>query len=184
MMKTFKLVILVTVITLIFSLGVSAKEDTFRASVEKLLILMKQDQTIEQAFPQMKQLMQQQLQQMNIPQEQSPIIEKYLNKMFDVMKEEMSWNKMRDDYIQVYMSVYTEKEIQELIAFYKTPIGQKMVEKMPLLLEQSMTISQKYAKNMIPKIQEITQEMITEGIIKSQMIKKKKKKMMKQNNLN
>ena len=162
MMKFLKLLILSAAFVLIFSLGVSAEEDTFRASVEKLLSVMKQDQLLEQVFQQVKQMEIQQLQQMNITQEQIPLMEKYFDKMFEVMKAEMSWDKIKDDFIQIYMSVYSETEVQALVNFYESPVGQKMLAKMPLLMQQSMAISQKHMKNIMPKIQEITLEMTNE----------------------
>ncbi len=161
-MKKLKSFFLLVLVALIFSFSVAANENTHRASIEKLLVLTEVDQGYEQVFPRIKQFVLQQLKQMNVPQDQSPIIEKYFGKMIDVMKTEMSWDKMKDDYIQLYMSVYTEEEIQGLITFYESPVGQKMIEKMPLLMEQSMVISQKYTQNLLPQIQKIIEEMIAE----------------------
>jgi tetratricopeptide (TPR) repeat protein len=38
--------------------------------------------------------------------------------------------------IDIYVEAYTEQELRELIAFYKTPAGKKTLEKMPLLMPQ------------------------------------------------
>jgi hypothetical protein len=99
---------------------------------------------------------------MDLTEEQTRLMEKYFDKIFNVMKEEMSWDKMKDDFILLYMSVYTEAEVNELIDFYESPIGRKTLEKLPLLMEKSVAISQKYPMNMMPKIQEITMEMMNE----------------------
>lgn len=162
-MKRFNLFFLVTLITLtLFVFVASAQADTHRASIEKLLVLMNQDQLMEQMFPQIKQMLAQQFEQTDLTAEQSRLMENFFDKIFNVMKEEMSWDKMKDDFIQLYMSVYTEAEVNELISFYESPIGRKTLEKMPLLMEKSMSISQKYTMNMMPKIQEITMEMMNE----------------------
>ena len=158
-MKKFKAIVWVTVIILTFSLGVAAQEDSHRASVEKLLQITDQDQLLEQIYPQIKQLILGQVQQLDVPQEQTPLIEEYFDKIFNVMKEEMAWDNIKDDFIQLYMSVYTEAEINELIAFYESPVGQKTLEKMPLIMQESMAISQKYTMKMMPKILEIAEEM-------------------------
>lgn len=154
--------IFLTIITLAFSFGVAAAENTHRAAVEKLLLLMNQDQIMEQMFPQVKQFVMQQFQQENISPEQTQAFEKYFDKIFDVMQEEMSWDKMRDDFIQIYTAVYTEDEVNELIAFYESPIGQKTIAKTPLLMQQSMAVSQKHTQNMMPKILKIAAEMAAE----------------------
>jgi hypothetical protein len=163
-MPKIKSMIVFMVMTLIGSLGVSAQEISFHDSVEKLLLLMKTDKIVDQSFEQIKPWVLQQIQQTNTTQisaAQSQIIENYTGKVFNVIKDEMSWDKIKEDYIQVYMSVYTQEEVQELIKFYQSPIGQKTIEKMPLLMQQSMAISQKYMKNILPRLQAITQEMKT-----------------------
>jgi uncharacterized protein len=161
-MKSIKFIGLLIVLTLVFSFGVSAKEMSSHDSVEKLLLLMKQDRLLNQTFDQIKPMLLQQFQQTKISSEQSQIMDKYMDKIFDVMKEEMSWDKIKEDYIQIYMSVYTEAEIQELITFYQSPIGQKMIDNMPMLMQKSMVISQKCLKNILPKIQALSLEMATE----------------------
>jgi hypothetical protein len=160
--KILKSWCLVVVLTVAFSFGVAAKEDPQRAAVEELLVLIKQDQLIEQMYPQIKYLAMQQLQQAELPAEQTPLIEKYLDKLFTVMQEEMSWDKIKDELVELYMSVYTEQEIRDLITFYRSSTGQKMIAKMPLLIEQSIAITQKHTQAMMPKIQQVIQEMIAE----------------------
>lgn len=52
-MKNFKLFILfLIVLVMIFSFGISASADSSRDSVEKLLLVMKQDQLMNQTFEQ------------------------------------------------------------------------------------------------------------------------------------
>jgi hypothetical protein len=94
--------------------------------------------------------------------EQSPLVDNLLNKMFDLMKEELSWENMKEDFIQLYLSVYTEEELQQLISFYESPVGQKMIAKTPLLMQQTMAISQKHTANLIPKIQKMVSELVAE----------------------
>jgi hypothetical protein len=161
-MKPIKVLILAALLTLSFTCGVVAKEDTHRAAVEKLIALTKQDRLYEQVFPQVKQMVLQQLQQLDVAPEQSPLVNNLLNKMFDLMKEELSWEKMKEDFIQLYLSVYTEEELQALIKFYESPVGQKMIAKTPLLMQQTMAISQKHTANLMPKIQKMVSELVAE----------------------
>jgi hypothetical protein len=163
-MKKIIVLILAALLTFSFAFSVAAQEDTRRAMVEKLMVLTKQDRLYEQVFPQFKQLVLQQVKQLNVTPDQSPLIDKFWNKMFDLMKEEMSWEKTKEDFIQLYISVYTEEELQELIKFYESPVGQKMIAKMPLLMQQTMAISQKYTANMMPKIQKMVKELVDELI--------------------
>ena len=51
-----------------------------------------------------------------------------MGEMLDMMEEEMSWEKIKDDFIHVYMSVYTEGD-QELIKFTRRRWGKKQSSK-------------------------------------------------------
>lgn len=67
-----------------------------------------------------------------------------------------------NNFIQLYMSVYTEAEINKLIVFWESPIGQKTIEKMPLIMQETTAISHKYIMKITPKIVEIAEEMAAE----------------------
>ena len=41
---------------------------------------------------------------------------------------------------RIYAEHFTEAELDELIAFYETPLGQKMIAKLPVLTQQSMEL--------------------------------------------
>lgn len=167
-MKRLKIGILAMIWILMGAWQVSAQANNSRDSVEKLLLLMNQDQFVRQVFEHVKEQQRQQLQQMNGSEEQTAVITTYFNKIYDVIQTEMSWDKIKDDYIDLYLSVYSQEEIEALISFYEAPLGRKVIEKMPELMEQSMLISQKYMMKMLPKIQEIQQEMSRELVNQQQ----------------
>jgi hypothetical protein len=139
-----------------------AQEPAQSATAEKLLLLLNTDEMVDQIFEQMKQVLVKELPTMNLSQEQMPIMEKYLSKQFDLIQSEMSWEKMKDDYISVYTSTFTEEELSELVKFYESPAGRKFSEKLPMLMQQSMAIGQKQMQKILPKLQELQQEMLTE----------------------
>lgn len=78
--------------------------------------------------------------------------------MVPAMKEIIK--RMRDeDLVSIYDRYFTESEIKDFIAFYKTPSGQKLTESQPAIQKDLTTIMiQKY----IPEIQRITKEKIEE----------------------
>jgi len=139
-----------------------ASESSHRAAIEKMLQLTNVDKTIEQMYAQFEGILKNQFSQMGVSKEQLPIFEKYDQKMFDIMKEEMSWAKMRNDFIDIYSKVYTEEEIAEINKFYSSPAGKKMIEKMPILMKETRTITQKYLQTVLPKIKNISEEMAQE----------------------
>ena len=82
-----------------------------------------------------------------------------IKKLNDIIEKEMSWNKLKNDYISVYAEVFTEQELNEFIRFHKTPVGKKIAGKTPELTRRIMEMSQKKSMELLPKIQAIMQGM-------------------------
>ena len=53
-----------------------------------------------------------------------------MTKFFD---KYMGWESIKKDIAKIYMKNFTDDEIKELIAFYKTPIGQKVATLVPVI---------------------------------------------------
>lgn len=139
-----------------------ASEESHRAAINEMLHLSNVDKMIEPMFGQFKGLLKNKFSQIGGSDKQMPILEKYDDKLLNVMKEDMAWSKMRDDYIDIYAKVYTEEEILDINKFYRSPAGKKMIEKMPQLLQETMTVTQKSMQKLIPKLQQISEEMAQE----------------------
>lgn len=61
-------------------------------------------------------------------------------------------------FIQLYLDVYTEEEIDGIVSFYKSPVGKAMIEKAPVLMQRMMPMMQKLMGDMQPEIQKIVEE--------------------------
>lgn len=46
---------------------------------------------------------------------------------------------------------FTQDEIRQLIAFYQTPLGTKLIEKLPAITQESMTIGMKWGEEIAAK---------------------------------
>ncbi|MDJ0795345.1 MAG: DUF2059 domain-containing protein [Calothrix sp. MO_167.B12] len=55
---------------------------------------------------------------------------------------------MIDQLIPVYAKYYTNAEIEQMIAFYDTPLGKKITRVMPQVVQESMQIGQRYGVEM------------------------------------
>jgi len=53
----------------------------------------------------------------------------------------------------VYAITFTPAELRDITAFYKTPTGQKIVEKTPALAQQSMAAGQAWGRSMATDLQ-------------------------------
>lgn len=139
-----------------------ASEATKRAAIEEMLTLTQVDKLIDPMLTQLEGMLESQYQQMDVTEEHRPIFEKYNARMINLMKDEMAWDKMKGDFIDLYMKVYTEDEIAEINRFYKSPVGQKMIAKMPELMQETMTMTQKNLQSLLPRIRKISEDMAAE----------------------
>ena len=82
-----------------------------------------------------------------------------INKMMDVMSQELSWTNLKDGYIAIYADVFTTVELKGLVAFYKSPAGQAYALKQPELTQRTAMLTQEIMIRIMPKIQAMTKAM-------------------------
>jgi len=83
-------------------------------------------------------------------------------KMLAVLDEELAWSKREPVYVKMYRETFTEEEMLGMLAFYKTPAGQAMINKMPVLMQQVMGSMQTTLADMRPKIEKIQKDFFAE----------------------
>jgi len=67
--------------------------------------------------------------------------------------------------VPIYAKYYTREDIQALIAFYQSDVGRKAIAIMPAVFQESMTIGQQWATEVMPQIQrELEKQLRAEGI--------------------
>ena len=140
-----------------------AQEDTRRKLAEELLSLMNVQENIEKAFEAVKQMQVTQLKSMGLSGEATDKAQSMQEKVMDVIAEELSWDKLKNDYIDIYAETFNEEELKGLIEFYKSPVGQKFIGKNPELMKRTMEVTQKQLAVIMPKIQRITMEGLGES---------------------
>ena len=65
--------------------------------------------------------------------QQNPEIAPLKDIMIKFFDKYMGWESVKKDIAKIYMKNFTDDEIKELIAFYKTPIGQKVATLVPIV---------------------------------------------------
>jgi hypothetical protein len=78
------------------------------------------------------------------------------------LKEILDWNKLEPVYVRVYQKSFTQSEVDGLIAFYKTPAGQALINKMPVVMQNTMNELQEFMKPMLQRMQRMQQEVVAE----------------------
>lgn len=86
-------------------------------------------------------------------------------KVSKMLKETMDWEKLKPRFSQIYAEAYTEEELDAILVFYRSPAGQAVIAKMPLIMKKSTELSQEMFVQMQPKIQQLImstmQEIVT-----------------------
>ncbi len=150
----------------------NAQEDSRRVLAEQLLNEMNMKETVEKSFDMVKKMIPAQMAKMkpatkggNTPsgaaKSRDEAMTKVMDKTMDMVAQELSWEKMKDEYISIYAETFTEEELRGALAFYKSPAGKAFIRKQPAVMEQSMKLGQKRVLQIMPKIQAMSKEMIS-----------------------
>lgn len=150
------------IVSLVFAFSISGNcyaDSGMRGSIEKMFEITDMKAMLDASYAQMDRMFSQMAKNNNISDEERPIYEKHRKKFHTLLTESMSWNKIKEPIIAAYSQVYTKAEIDELIAFYQSPLGQKMLQKMPELMQVTMQVMQETSKSMMPKMQALQEEL-------------------------
>ncbi|HLU80558.1 MAG TPA: DUF2059 domain-containing protein [Flavobacteriaceae bacterium] len=116
-------------------IGFSQEKDEYRQEATKLVKLQTEDQLMAMLKPIMN----------SIPKERQEAFLEEVN---------ASLNKLYPSVATIYMESFTHSEINQILEFYESPIGKKMLAKMPSMMNSVMEIGQEWAsKELRPLMQ-------------------------------
>jgi hypothetical protein len=110
----------------------------------------------------MKDSMHQALQGKVLSADKQVILDHMQAKMAAVIDEMLDWNALQPMYIRIYRASFTQDELDGMLAFYKTPAGQAMINKMPLVMQNVMSEMKVLIGPMQQKLQQIQRETLQE----------------------
>jgi uncharacterized protein len=87
--------------------------------------------------------------------DQQQTMNEFSDKITKVLTNALGWDALEPEYAKLYAGAYTEQQIDDLLAFYKSPTGQVMVEKTPVLMEQANAIVQQHMQAVMPQMQKL-----------------------------
>lgn len=74
------------------------------------------------------------------------------------MQEQLGWEQFEPMMVNIYNKHFTEEEITDMLEFYRSETGQSILNKMPVVMQESMVTSQAMAQRLMPEIQALTEE--------------------------
>ena len=136
------------------------------ASVKQLLEVTQAHKLLDSTMAQMNGFMTQMMQQATQGQKITPQIQKDIEKrqsqMTADLKELLDWNKLEPMYTRIYQKSFTQQEVDGIIGFYKTTAGQAVINKMPVVLQNTLSEMQQMMDPMIQRMRQDQQAIVAE----------------------
>ena len=136
------------------------------ASLKQLLEVAQAHKTLDATMGQMDTMMKNGFEQITAGQTPSPEMKKIFDKartdVVSMCKEDFSWEKMEPIYLRIYRKSLSQSDVDGMIAFYKTPAGQAVINKMPLVLQNTMAEIGQMMGPMMERTQRMQKELVAE----------------------
>jgi hypothetical protein len=123
-----------------------ADETSKSAKIGELLQLTQGDQMMKIMEPMMKGM----LAEADVPAEQRAKVVELQEKIMALVAASLS--KAKPALAKVYTDIYTEEEIDGILAFYKSPAGKAFLQKMPEVMQRSMPVMMQVMRDLQPEM--------------------------------
>jgi hypothetical protein len=137
-------------------------------SIKELLALTEANKLIDKMFPQIETTIKSSLTQagLNLPEERQRELEeispKIASEFTQVIREELSWEKIEPIYLEIYQKSYTQEEVDGMLSFFKSPAGVAITKKMPLVMQETMVAMQKLMTPMLARVQKTAEKLVSD----------------------
>jgi uncharacterized protein len=90
----------------------------------------------------------------NLFLQQNPGLAKDLNEIGNKMRDDLAprFGELTDEVAKLYASHFSEAELKQLLAFYKSPIGVKLIAEQPKVGEESLKFAQDWANKLSDQV--------------------------------
>ena len=143
-------------------------------SIKQLLEVTQARKLVDSLMGQMDELMKQAIAEATKGQQIPPNVQKDIDKrqaeVAGLMKELLDWKKLEPLYLRVYQKTFSQQEVDGMIAFHKTPVGQAVITKMPTVMQNTMNEMQQMMGPVMEKMQRMQQDVVAQ--LKAQSQKK------------
>lgn len=135
-----------------------ADEAAKAAHIDEIFRLTKMDNLQKQIMDQVKGMTPSFMAESGIPSDARKIGEELANQIAELCQQRLTWDILKPEYAKLYSDTFTEEEVAEIAAFYRTPGGQALVNKTPLMMNRSMEIVRERITELMPEVNRLTRE--------------------------
>lgn len=154
-------VLLATVVLTLAAAPVVADTASHAAQVEQFLKLARADRMSVPVHAQVQQMFAQSFAAKGADGKQA-VLERYQAKADALLEGAVGWEALKPDMIALYGRHFSERELKELITFYQSPLGRKMLDTMPELTAQSAQLAQTKLESVVPEVNKLLEAMSQE----------------------
>ncbi|KMN09864.1 DUF2059 domain-containing protein [Pseudomonas sp. FSL R10-1350] len=152
-----------TAVALVCASGqVFADAASHAASAETFLKLAHADKLGTPVYMQVQQMFAQRFEQTKAPAAKKALLETYQAKANTALDQAIGWDKLKPDMVKLYTANFSESELNDLVKFYQSPLGKKVLEKMPQLTQQSAQMTQAKLESAVPVVNKLLEDMTNE----------------------
>jgi uncharacterized protein len=132
------------------------------ASIQELTMLAHSQEVYRGMKPQMDAMISSSIKEASqgqtITPERQAVLDRMRANMVAAFDETYNAEAMQNLTLRIYQATYTQDEVDGLIAFYKTPAGQALINKNPLLMQNTMDEMRALMHPMMQRINQIKNE--------------------------
>ena len=123
----------------LLTFGAQAQSAEFKASVRKLMAVSGSDATLKMIPEQI----------LSMIEQQAPALPESVKVEIQAMFSEEALLSLM---VPIYAKYYTQQDMDDLIAFYDTPLGKKLSTVQPQITLESMSVAQQWAAEIGQKV--------------------------------
>ncbi|MGD8312627.1 MAG: DUF2059 domain-containing protein [Gammaproteobacteria bacterium] len=121
-----------------------ADEASHREAVKKLFELTNMQQKIEESVDTV----------LAMQLAQSPELREYETMVREFLERNIGWQGLEEALTDMYLQEFTEAELTEMNAFYSSPTGKKVIERLPVLVQQRNQLASKRLQENVGELQD------------------------------
>jgi uncharacterized protein len=150
-------ILMLALVMVMAPVGARADEASKQAKVKELFTLMHVDHSLDRMRSAMQQQVQLTAKNVSGAEQMTPekkkIQQEFIDNSMKVVDENFGWPELEPAYLKLYSDTYTEAELDGILAFYKSPVGQALLNKTPELSAGSMQIVHSRMGDFQPRMQ-------------------------------
>ena len=130
-------------VAVVAATATSADPASHRQAVERLFELTHMQQRIGESVDQV----------LSLQLQQNPELREHQGVLRVFLEEQIGWQALREALVEMYLAAFSEPELGEMNAFYASPTGQKVIVRLPELVQERNQLAMHRLREHIGELQ-------------------------------